>query len=108
MPNMQSSRQKAREENLQAHKVSDTEYIVYNPTSKSQYSVLKSGGGAWGCTCPFAQKGSKLNGAVCKHLARVLDKETGCTGCGNKNIRLTDRRCGPCKQLDRLDSVRFV
>lgn len=99
MPTIASSRQKASAEHIQAHRVSPTEYIVYNPTSKSQYSVLQSQGGTWYCTCPYATKGNHLrNGSECKHLRRVLDK---LQGCGRPNCR-ADKLCPSCSFIDRM------
>jgi hypothetical protein len=102
MPDIIVSRKRAKDEKLQAHRQSDNEYIVYNPTSKSQYSVIKSANGTWYCTCPFAVKGSHIGGAICKHLSRVLDKEAGCLGCGAKNVRLENQHCVHCRMLDRM------
>ena len=104
MPNIETSRQRAKEQKLQAHRISDTEYVVYNPTSKSQYSVLRSKSGTWYCTCPFATKSNRVSSTeICKHLARILDKEEGCVKCHDKIARLdSNRECANCRLLDRM------
>lgn len=103
MPTLEQSRQRAKDERLQAHKISDTQYRVYNPTSKSQYDVFKSTGGAWSCTCPFAVKGSRVAGGDCKHLVRVLDREMGCKDCHAKDVSLRNRTCDQCRFHNRME-----
>jgi hypothetical protein len=99
MPTIASSRQKGTDERIQAHRISDSEYRVYNPTSKSAYSVLRSAGGTWHCTCPFAVKGNHLrNGSECKHLRRVLDK---LQGCGVGTCR-EGKLCASCLFVERM------
>lgn len=79
MPDVTVSRMRGKHERIQAHRKGDAHYVVYNPTSGSAYDVFKSPGGVWYCTCPFAQKGNHVrSGNNCKHLQRVLDKESGC------------------------------
>lgn len=92
MPSTERNRLRAYEESLQAHKVSDTEYIVYNVAKGSKYSVLKDVRGIWHCTCPWAVKKSSANPDICKHLQRVLDKENGCGICGRKDIHADLKR----------------
>ena len=99
MPTVTSSRAKGIEERIQAHKKSDTEYVVFNPKSKSSYGVFKSLTGVWYCTCPFAQKSGKVTvGSECKHLRRVLDKENGC---GKNNCRV-GKLCTFCTFEERM------
>lgn len=79
MPTIDQSRQRAVDERLQAHRLSENEYRVYNPTKKTSYSVIKSASGFWTCTCPFMTKGSHVGTqGVCKHITRCIDKERGC------------------------------
>lgn len=85
MPNAKLNRVRAVAEKLQAHKISDTEYRVYNVTKGTSYSVLRSVSGTWYCTCLWAQKKSSSNPDICKHLQRVVDKEIGCAECGRKD-----------------------
>lgn len=82
MPDAKLNRARGVAEKLQAHKVSDTEYRVYNVTKGSSYSVLLAKNGVWFCTCPWAVKKSSSNPDICKHLQRVIDKENGCAECG--------------------------
>lgn len=99
MPTIESSRKKAVEEKLQAHRKSDTEYAVYNPVKNTAYSVMLSPGGTWYCTCPFATKGNHLQyGAECKHLRRVLDKLKGC----GQGICREGKLCASCRFVDRM------
>lgn len=103
MPTRESSREKARDERLQAHKKSSDHYVVYNPTSQSAYDIYRSPGGVWFCTCPYAQKSSRVsNSNPCKHLARVLDKEEGCITCGNSRDRLVNQKCAGCYSYERI------
>lgn len=100
MPTIQTSRERAVNERLQAHRVSDTEYRVYNTVKKTAYSVTKSGSGYWHCTCPFMTKGSHVGTeGVCKHLTRVFDKEKGCGR--NPRCRI-DSPCSVCKYEIRM------
>jgi len=102
MPTIASSRDKGLEDRIQAHKKSDTHYVVFNPKSKSSYGVFKSTvTNTWYCTCPFAQKSGKvMNGSECKHLRRVLDKENGC---GRNNCR-AGKLCASCSFEERMFS----
>jgi hypothetical protein len=102
MPTLEQSRQRAKNERLQAHKIDDHMYRVYNVVKNTHYDVLKSRSGIWTCTCPFAVKSSHIKPGVCKHLARVLDKENGCQGCQAKNRRLVDGKCPSCRFEDKM------
>lgn len=103
MPTIEQSRQRAKDERLQAHKISDTEYHVYNIVKHTSYAVFKSNSGQWYCTCPFATKGSQIVGGNCKHLQRVLDKEL-CTTCGStgSTYNIVDGKCANCKAYESL------
>ncbi len=85
MPDIQQSRIRAVDEKLQAHKISESEYKVYNVSKGTSYDVVKSKGGVWTCNCPWNTKGSRIREGNCKHLVRVLDKENGCGACGRKD-----------------------
>ena len=99
MPTVDSSRAKGKAEQIQAHRISENEFVVYNPTSKSQYSVLRSAGGTWYCTCPFATKSNRVGtGSNCKHLQRVLDK---LAGCGRGTCR-EGALCASCRFEERM------
>jgi len=85
MASSKLNRVRAVAERLQAHKVSETEYRVYNVAKGSSYSVLRATTGTWYCTCPWAVKKSSANPDICKHLQRVQDKENGCAYCGRND-----------------------
>lgn len=102
MPTLEESRQRAKDQKLQAHKKSDDMYIVYNPTSKSSYYVYRSESGTWVCTCPYAVKGSRIAAGDCKHLTRVLDKERGCISCNTRDVPLKDGKCRMCMQYEKF------
>lgn len=85
MPDDKLNRLKARVDRLQAHKVSEGVYRVYNIEKKTAYNVLQTSGGSWQCDCPWNTKGSRFRSGNCKHLTIVLDKENGCTSCGRKD-----------------------
>ena len=104
MPTIEQSRQRAKDERLQAHKRSDTMYQVFNPTSKSAYYVYRSESGTWICTCPFAIKGSRLAAGDCKHLVRVLDKEMGCRQCNVNDGSLKKGICAQCRFHNKMES----
>ncbi len=82
MPDIRSSRIKGSKDKIQAHKIKDGVYKVYNPTSGSAYDVVRTGNGVWTCNCPYNTKGSRLREGNCKHIVRVMDKENGCGLCG--------------------------
>lgn len=99
MPTIESSRQKGIQEHIQAHRINDSQYVVYNPTSKSSYGVFRSVAGTWYCTCPFAQKSSRVGtGSNCKHLQRVLDKLQGC----GKGTCREGKLCASCSFEERM------
>jgi hypothetical protein len=99
MPTIEVSRKRAVDEKLQAHRISDSEYIVYNTVKKTQYSVTKSVSGNWHCTCPFMTKGSHVGtSGVCKHLTRVFDK---LRGCGRGTCR-EGKLCASCSFEERM------
>lgn len=103
MPTLDQSRQRAKDEKLQAHLQEDGSYIVYNTSKGTSYPVYKSPTtGVWYCTCLYAQKASHIRPGICKHLARVLDRENGCTSCGRKDVQLRDFKCANCRLLDRM------
>lgn len=100
MPTIETSRQRASAEKIQVHKVSDTEYVVYNPTKGTHYSMTRSVTGTWYCTCPFMTKGSHIgnNSGVCKHLTRLFDK---LRGCGRGTCR-EGKLCRSCQFEERM------
>lgn len=101
MPTIESSRAKAIADKIQAHRVSEDQYVVYNPSNNpiTKYSVHRSPGGTWYCTCPYATRGNHLrNGSECKHLRRVLDKLQGC----GKGTCRADKLCPSCSFTDRM------
>jgi hypothetical protein len=99
MPTIEQSRKRAIDERLQAHRISDTEYRVYNTVKGTNYSVLQSGSGLWSCTCPFMTKGSHVGTqGVCKHITRVVDK---LRGCGVNRCR-AGKLCASCKFEERM------
>lgn len=93
MPTIQQSRQRAIDERLQAHRISENEFRVYNTSKHTAYSVVQSGSGIWSCTCPFMTKGSHVGTqGVCKHITRVVDK---LHGCGTQRCR-AGKLCATC------------
>lgn len=100
MPTITQNRERAVAEKIQVHKISETEYVVYNPTKKTSYSMTRSVSGTWYCTCPFMTKGSHVgnNNGVCKHLGRLFDKLRGC-GVG---ICREGKLCASCRFVERM------
>jgi hypothetical protein len=128
MPTREESRVRAAAERLQAHPVGDTgEYIVYNPSSGSRYTVRPfphstPQSPAYYCECPWARHGGAARGGPCKHVQRVLDRtnhvELTCTGCGRKVERRTQlrtaagsggliRHCASCRFEDRMRNSKL-
>ena len=103
MPTLEQSRQRAKDERLQAHKLADNLYRVYNVVKGTHYDVVKSTAGVWSCTCPYATKGSRIAAGDCKHLVRVQDKENGCTTCHVKDDTIRDGKCSQCRFYDKME-----
>lgn len=102
MPSLNESRKRAKDERLQAHKMSEDLYVVYNVVKGTSYDVLQTIAGTWHCTCPYATKGSRVAAGECKHLVRVLDKEAPCSGCGVKDDTIKDRKCVQCRSYEKI------
>lgn len=104
MPTIQKSRERAVDEKIQAHRISDTEYRVYNIVKGTSYSVtrINTESNNWHCTCPYMTKGSHVgnNYGVCKHLTRVFDKLRGC----GKGTCRAGKLCASCRFEDRMRS----
>lgn len=104
MPTIQQSRKRALDEKLQAHRISETEFRVFNPTKGTAYSVtlrLDDNGNPayYHCDCPFMTKGSHVRTeGVCKHLTRVIDK---LRGCGQGYCR-AGSLCASCRFDERM------
>lgn len=101
MPTVQQSRKRALDEKLQAHRISDTEYRVYNIAKGTSYSVTRINAQSknWHCNCPFMTKGSHVGTTgVCKHLTRVFDKLRGC----GQNYCRAGNLCASCRFEDRM------
>lgn len=94
MPDIETSRRRAREEKLQAHHIDSRvladggiqdKYVVYNVLRGTRYEVVrisKNKSVYWHCECPYMTKGSRLSNGVCKHIVKVQDKAGGCVECG--------------------------
>lgn len=101
MPTIQQSRERGIQEKLQAHKIGENEYRVYNPSKGTSYTVIKSPTGFWHCDCPFMTKGSHVGTrGVCKHITRVLDKLRGC----GKGYCRAGKLCASCAFEERMMS----
>ncbi len=104
MPTISESRNRAVVEQLQAHRISETEFRVYNTIKKTSYSVtlrLKQDGtpAYYHCDCPFMTKGSHVGTTgVCKHLTRVIDKMHGC----GKGLCRAGKLCASCRFDERM------
>lgn len=82
MPTPSESRVRAKSEKLQAHKIDDNKYIVYNIVKNTNYSVIRAVNGVWHCSCPYMTLSNRVAG-VCKHITHVQDKAAGCVECGS-------------------------
>lgn len=103
MPTLQTSRQRAKDERLQAHRIDERTFRVYNIAKGTSYDVLLAASGVWHCTCPYATKSSSLNPGNCKHLTRVLDKiNKACVTCGREDQKLTDFICPSCRFENKM------
>jgi|SRR5688572_2367343 len=100
MPTIDVSRKRAVDEKLQAHRLGENEYRVYNTVKKTSYTVVKARSGVWHCECPFMTKGSHVgnNSGVCKHITRVIDKLRGC----GKGLCRAGKLCASCRFEDRM------
>lgn len=108
MPTIEQSRKRAIDEKLQAHRISDTEFRVYNPSKHTSYSVtmtLAEDGTPknYHCDCPFMTKGSHVGTqGVCKHMTRVIDKMRGCAqGTVGSKCR-AGNLCASCRFDERM------
>lgn len=80
MPTPTESRQRAKTERLQAHKIDKNNYTVYNVIKHTKYSVMRAVNGSWHCTCPYMTLSNRIAG-VCKHIIHVQDRAEGCVDC---------------------------
>lgn len=102
MPTLAESRKRAKDERLQAHRIDDTTYRVYNVAKGTSYDVIQTRSGAWICTCPYSVKGSHIRAGQCKHLTRVQDKINGSTcDCGS-NQGMRDGKCVGCRAYEKV------
>lgn len=104
------SRQRAKEERLQAHViVPDDVYEVFNVSKGTSYIVRKIAG-FWVCECPWFRRRSTVSSDPCKHVVRVMDKTAKCTtdGCtDNVDVRpgrTGEYLCKRCRYVDRFVS----
>lgn len=103
MPTIEQSRQRAKDERLQAHRIDDTSFIVYNIEKGSRYVVSVAANGYYHCTCPYMTKGSRLQSGTCKHIQRVKDKTAPCTGCQRPHEdTFREGKCTECRAYERV------
>lgn len=102
MPSIEVSRQRAKNDRLQAHRQEDGSFVVYNVEKQTAYVVTQDARGYFSCTCPYMTKGSRLSSGTCKHIVRVQDKTAPCK-CGRPHDdTFRDGKCIECRAYEKF------